>query len=154
LPWGPVGLPPASCFVGISFYRPLGSVSTLRTSVVQAFDENGEGLILRGHAFNWDEAKEEDRSPHLSSEMAAKLIEMVLARYQAERRQLPQRLVVHKTSRFEPEELTGFEEALTRVSQHDLVALSPVSEVRLIREGQYPPLRGTSFSVGNTSYLY
>jgi hypothetical protein len=23
LPWGPVGLPPASCYIGVSFYRPL-----------------------------------------------------------------------------------------------------------------------------------
>lgn len=153
LPWGPIGLPPGSCFVGISFYRPLGSVSTLRTSVVQAFDENGEGLILRGHDFKWNEDKE-GRSPHLSSEMSEKLIRMVLDRYQAERKQLPLRVVIHKSSRFEHEEREGFEQALKGISQHDLVALAPSSDVRLIRTGQYPPLRGTYFSVGNASYLY
>ena len=153
LPWGPVNLPPASCFVGISFYRPLGSMSTLRTSVVQAFDENGEGLVLRGHDFKWDEAKE-GRSPHLSAEMSAKLVDMVLARYKEERKQLPQRVVIHKTSRFEPEEREGFEQALKHVSHHDLVALSPNSEVRLIRAGQYPPLRGTCFKIGSAVYLY
>ncbi len=39
-------------------------------------------------------------------------------------------------------------------SHWKLVALSPSSEVRLIRAGQYPPLRGTAFTVGDTSYLY
>ncbi len=34
LPWGPTGLSPATCFIGISFFRPLGSQSSLRTSVV------------------------------------------------------------------------------------------------------------------------
>jgi hypothetical protein len=58
LPWGPTGLPPGTCFIGISFFRPLGESSTLRTSVVQAFDENGEGLVLRGHRFNWDERRQ------------------------------------------------------------------------------------------------
>ncbi len=154
LPWSPIGLPPSSCFIGISFFRPLGEASTLRTSVVQAFDENGEGLVLRGHDFQWNE-KKDGKTPHLSEELAGKLIGMVLELYREERRgQLPQRVVVHKTSRYEPSERAGFEAALSNVSQYDLVALSPTSEVRLIRAGQYPPLRGTAFTVGDTSYLY
>jgi hypothetical protein len=151
LPWGPTGLAPATCFIGISFFRPLGSISTLRASVVQAFDENGEGLVLRGHNFHWNET---DRSPHVSAEMAQSLIDMVLARYQDERKQLPQRVVLHKTSRFESEERAGFENALSHVAQHDLVALTPVSEIRLARAGRYPPLRGTNFNIGDDSYLY
>ena len=63
LPWGPTGLPPGSCFIGISFFRPLGESSTLRTSVVQAFDENGEGLVLRGHRFHWDDRQGEVAAP-------------------------------------------------------------------------------------------
>lgn len=153
LPWGPIGLPPASCFIGISFFRPLGETSTLRTSVVQAFDENGEGLVLRGHDFHWDEYTQ-GKSPHLDADLASKLVEMVLDRYQQERKQPPQRVVVHKSSRFEPEEREGFDQALKGVSKYDLVALSPNSNVRLIRAGRYPPLRGTSFTVGNVSYLY
>lgn len=154
LPWGPLGLPPASCFVGISFFRPLGSSSALRASVVQAFDENGDGLILRGHDFHWDE-KKHGRSPHLSDEMASELVEMVLDRYEAERKQRPRRMVVHKSSRFEPLERSGFEDALSgRVDRYDLVALRPTSEVRLVRSGKYPPLRGTAFDVGDVSYLY
>jgi hypothetical protein len=153
LPWGPVGLPAASCIVGVSFFRPLGSVSTLRTSVVQTFDENGEGLVLRGHDFHWDEDKQ-GRSPHLSEEMAGALIDMVLGRYRAERGQDPRRVVVHKSSRFEPAERDGFERALSGVDRHDLLALRDTSESRLVRAGRYPPLRGTSFTLGDISYLY
>jgi hypothetical protein len=151
LPWGPTGLGPGTCFVGISFFRPLGSNTTLRTSVVQAFDENGEGLVLRGHNFHWDDS---ERSPHISGDMAHGLLQMVLARYQEERKQLPQRVVIHKSSRFEMAEREGFEAALSVVPQYDLIALTPVSEVRLARAGQYPPLRGTSFSIGDDSFLY
>jgi hypothetical protein len=153
LPWGPVGLPPSSCFIGISFFRPLGSVSTLRTSVAQAFDENGEGLILRGHDFEWDEDKY-GKSPHLPAEMSKSLIEMVLKRYDQERKQPPQRVVVYKSSRYEPDELEGFQDALEGIGKYDLVALSPTSNVRLVRAGEYPPLRGTSFTIGDVSYLY
>jgi hypothetical protein len=152
LPWGPTALPPASCFIGISFFRPLGSTSTLRTSVVQAFDENGEGLILRGHRFDLDER--DGKSPHLHEEMAAELISMVLERYRQERGQLPQRVVVHKTSRFEPEERAGFEDALRGIGRYDLVSLCPTSHNRLLRAGKYPPLRGTAFTIGDVSFLY
>jgi hypothetical protein len=86
LPWGATGLAPATCFIGISFFRPLGSASTLRTSVVLAFDENGDGLVLRGHDFHWTDT---ERTPHISAEMATSLIDMVLARYREERRQPP-----------------------------------------------------------------
>jgi hypothetical protein len=151
LPWGPTGLAPATCFIGISFFRPLGNASALRTSVVQAFDENGDGLVLRGHDFHWADT---ERTPHISAEMAKSLIDMVLARYGEERRQSPQRVVVHKSSRFENAEREGFEEALRGISRYDLVALRPDSNIRLARAGQYPPLRGTSFQLGDDSYLY
>lgn len=153
LPWAPTGLPAGSCFVGVSFYRPLGSVSTLRTSVVQAFDEHGEGLVLRGHDFHWDEDRQ-GRSPHLPEDLAFELVRMVLDRYREERHQSPERVVIHKSSRFEDEELTGFESALREVHQYDLVALTPVSETRLARAGKYPPMRGTSFELGDDAYLY
>jgi len=153
LPWGPASLPPSSCFVGVSFYRPLGSASTLRTSLVQAFDENGEGLVLRGHSFHWDE-KKDGKTPHLTEEHAGILIDDVLVQYEKLRHQKPTRVVVHKTSRFEPAETRGFQSSLQRVSQCDLVAMRPTSEIRLIRAGSYPALRGTSFSVGDISFLY
>jgi hypothetical protein len=153
LPWGPTGLPPGTCFVGVSFYRPLGETSTLRTSVVQAFDEDGEGLVLRGHSFHWDETKD-GRSPHLTEELAGRLTEMILQRYKDERRHEPQRVIIQKTSRFEPPERAGFEQALSRVGRYDLMALSPESASRLVRAGQYPPLRRTHFRVGDISYLY
>jgi len=118
---------------------------------VQAFDENGEGLVLRGHNFHWTDT---ERSPHISADMANNLLEMVLSRYHEERKQLPQRVVIHKSSRFESAEMEGFENALSRISKHDLVALTSVSEIRLARAGQYPPLRGTNFNIGDDSFLY
>ena len=153
LPWGPTRQSPATCHVGVSFYRPLGSSSTLRTSLAQAFDENGEGLILRGHSFEWNEQKE-GKSPHLSEELAGNLIELVLKKYREVRHQLPKRVVVHKSSRYDDAERRGFLSALKTVDESDLISLNKVSNVRLIRAGQYPPLRGTSFTAGNVTYLY
>ena len=54
-PWSPHSLAKGTCYVGIGFYRPLGrGSSTMQTSLIQAFDEHGEGLerreaYVRGH---------------------------------------------------------------------------------------------------------
>jgi hypothetical protein len=155
-PWGPHGLGAGTCYAGISFYRPLGSMRhTMQTSLVQAFDEHGEGLVLRGPDFEWDPEKEGTASPHLTERQAGEVMEMVLARYQRERHQVPRRVVVHKTSRYWPAEKDGFTSVLRdRVAHYDLMALSPQSVVRLITESKYPPLRCARFSIGDLDYLY
>jgi hypothetical protein len=156
LPWGPVGLAPSSCYIGISFFRPLDEDDSLvQTSLVQAFDEHGDGLVLRGQDFRWDPARERSRSPHLSGDHAEWLMNMALDRYKLEMEQAPQRVVIHKTSRFLDDERVGFEKVLRNsVAKYDLVTLSPDSTVRLFPLNQYPPLRGTRFSVGEWDYLY
>lgn len=154
VPWKPVGLRPDTCYIGLSFHRPLGSTDhTLRTSVAQAFDQFGVGLILRGPDFKWDSAKH-GPSPHLDAERSRALMELALRRYRAEAKRAPARVVIHKTSRYWPDEKDGFQDALKEVAQFDLVAVAPTSEVRLVRAGNYPPLRGTVFSVGDVRYLY
>lgn len=155
-PWGPIGLQPGSCYIGISFYRPLGStLSTIQTSLVQAFDEHGDGLVLRGHEFSWEAKKEGTKSPHLTEEQATRLVDLVLTKYQEEMGQLPKRVVVHKTSRYWPAERNGFEQALRKyVNQYDLVSLIPQNTVRLLIANKYPPLRNTRFTVEDIDYLY
>jgi len=156
VPWSPVGLAPGTCYVGVAFYRPLGSkFPRMQTSLAQAFDEHGDGLVLRGHDFEWDSDKQGSRSPHLTEQQAHDLINMVLTRYQQEMKQAPRRVVVHKKSRYWDEETAGFRAALRgRVARYDLLALETQSTVRLITTSKYPPLRGAKFSIGNLDYLY
>lgn len=153
VPWAPHGLPAGTCFLGVSFFRPMGAPDKVQASLVQAFDERGEGLVLRGHEFAWDPDRQ-GRSPHLDAAQAEQLVQQALMRYQAEMKQTPRRVVVHKSSRFWPDERAGFEAALRGVSAFDLVALAPQSDMRLLTQAIYPPLRGTSFSVGEQDYLY
>lgn len=155
-PWGPEGLTPGTCYVGIGFYQPLGEADhRVQASLVQAFDEHGEGLVLRGHTFEWDPNKEGSASLHLTEGQAAELINMVLVRYRAEMKQSPRRVVIHKTSRYWPGEKAGFQAALEgKVDNYDLVALEKQSNVRLITTATYPPLRGTRFSIDDLDFLY
>jgi hypothetical protein len=162
IPWRPITVERDVCFIGISFYvaRDVNEKLTLRSSVAQAFDYMGQGLVLRGDPFEWDEEKM-GRSPHLTRTAAQKLIEDTLREYMKVRRVPPQRVVIHKTSEYwGPEhdnynELEGFLEAIREIFPRcdcDLVTLRQTG-TRLFREGAYPPLRGTYFSIEDDQHF-
>jgi hypothetical protein len=142
-PWRLADIDPGVCFVGISFYREvLEANPAIRTSMAQAFTAAGDGYVLRGSSFEWNE-QAEGRSPHLSRQMAAALLQDVIELYKRQNRgSLPSRLVLHKSSRFWEEELTGFAEASQSVPQHDFVAFGS-HDIQFYRTGDYPALRGT-----------
>ncbi|MFE4757914.1 hypothetical protein ACFRIB_48385 [Streptomyces mirabilis] len=140
-PWTPVGLAEGTCHLGVTFYRQHGERSTMRTSVAQAF-------VLRGSPFEW-----KSKWPHPPVEEASRLISDVIGRYKQTMGRTPPHIVIHKQSRFFPEEREGFEDALSSY-EYDLVALAPATGVRMMRHGEYPPSRGTYVSLGDRRYLY
>lgn len=151
-PWRLSKLEPGICFVGISFYREITAKgSNLRTSMAQAFTSAGDGYVLRGNPIPWNE--EQGRSPHMDKKSAAALLNDVLDLYKKQSRgSLPNRLVIHKTSRFSDEELSGFESVSELVPRKDFVALGS-RDIQLYRTGMYPPLRGTYVKFGDTNLL-
>jgi len=151
-PWRLDGVRGDVCFVGVSFYREILEANPmLRTSMAQAFTAAGDGYVLRGNSFEWSDSQRE-RSPHLDSKSAAALIRDVLELYQRQnRRSLPSRLVIHKTSRFSDEEIQGFEAACRIVPQHDFVAFGNRG-IQFYRTGDYPPVRGTFVKFSDTEF--
>ncbi|KKZ86593.1 argonaute/piwi family protein [Rhizobium phaseoli] len=143
----------SSTYMGVSFYEGIDRRS-LKTSSAQLFDERGEGLILRGGTAKEDKS---NRQPYLSAEDAHTLTVSSLKSYKREHGNYPARLVVHKTSRFHPEELEGFNKAIeaAEIDYVDLLWLPNRSPVKLFRDGVYPPLRGTAMRVDDArSILY
>jgi hypothetical protein len=131
---------PTSCAVGIAFYRSRDRQS-LCTSLAQIFDELGNGLILRGTPVHIDK---DDRVPRLTSQQAYDLIAAALNEYRVALRNFPARLVVHKSSNFTDKEIAGIEGAIQnlRIDAVDFVTILD-SRLRLFRDGNYPPFRGT-----------
>lgn len=154
VPWIPAGLSNGTCYVGISFHRMLGSKNSgYFTGLAQAFDEQGNGIVLRGQDFLWDVGKH-GNSPHMPAHVAEELVSRVLKRYQDELKQSPRRVVIHKTTEYWPEERSGLESALKSVDQFDLVAVRPTEDIRLFRDARYPILRGSHISLGEMHLLY
>jgi len=140
-------------FLGISFYESLDGTA-LMTSSAQLFDERGEGLILKGALALKDKL---DRQPYMSEEDAFKLAQRALQTYKQEHRNYPARLVIHKSSRFHPQEMKGLQTAVeaAEIDIADFLWFPRRSPVRLLRNGIYPPLRGTTLRLDDSqSILY
>lgn len=127
-------------FVGLSFYRSTEG-DHVHTSTAQMFDERGEGLILRGGRMV---ESEEDRKPHLTAEDAYALLRNSLKVFRDQHGHWPARVVLHKTSKFDRNELDGFHKAIDErdIDYADFVWVQK-SMTRLYRLGVYPPLRGS-----------
>jgi hypothetical protein len=153
IPWRLRHVEPGVCFVGVSFFREIHEASPkLRTSMAQTFTTSGDGYVLRGSTFEWDEG-EQGRSPHLDFGASQALIRDVLELYKRQNRgSLPTRLVIHKQSRFWDNELEGFRSGADQVPQIDLVTLGQRG-IRFFRPGDFPPLRGTYVKFTDQNFL-
>lgn len=152
-PWRPADLPSNTCFIGISFHhlkRREGDI--VYASVAQAFSTEIEPFALKGSLLPHDQRR--DRQPYLTEEQAACLMSEVLDRYEHLTGILPARVVVHKTSTYQPEEERGFRGAAeARLPACDLVWLRSTA-FRLIRKGMQEPWRGTLCTIGTEHYLF
>jgi hypothetical protein len=152
-PWRPADLPDNTCFIGISFHhlkRREGDV--MYASLAQAFSNEIEPFALKGALVPHNQNR--DRQPYLDETQAAALMTDVLTKYEALAGVLPARVVVHKTSTYQPEEERGFRTAAeAQISVCELVWLRSTA-FRLIRRGMQEPWRGTWCTVGAESYLF
>jgi hypothetical protein len=149
MPWRSTCVARSTCYVGISFFRPITESGFLQTSVAQAFSERGEGVVLRGASFQWDRKQ---GPPRLPRDGARALISGVVDQYTRYHRQAPTRVVVHKSSLFSADEIAGMEDALANVPYFDFLSVAR-SNIRFLRTGAEPPLRGTAIKVAPQRYI-
>lgn len=139
-----------TCFAGISFFKSRDRKST-QTSIAQIFNELGKGVILRGEEIK---VSKNDLVPHMDEKQSYDLISMSLREYYEAVKIYPKRLVIHKTSNFNQDEIYGFTQAAkdANVYQMDLTTIQP-ARFRLYRNGKYPPLRGTLLQLSDDKHL-
>ena len=152
IPWRVTGLERGTCYVGIAFYRDRRD-GTLRTSMAQAFSDQGEGVVLRSEPFKWSPTRK-SKSPHLPKDLSSDLMTRVIAAYQAWHHQPPSRIVVHKWQRYYEEEKAGFLEAIAKAGIHsyDLIAFGNRG-IRFFRPGAEPALRSTMITLAPDNAL-
>jgi len=141
---------PKVCYVGIGFYRSRDR-QTIQTSLAQIFNENGKGVILRGTPVMEDK---DDKKPHLTFEQSYFLLIDALTKYKFATGGMPGRLVLHKTSKYYLDELDGFEQAMKElgIEDYDIATISE-TDLRFFRNGLYPPVRGSLFSLSEEKHV-
>ena len=155
IPWTITLKDKTTCFIGISFHRVQDVEKNLmRSSIAQAFNYEGKGIIFIGKQFEWDSNLMNTPAPHLTHGYAEELIQNILAEYKKYNKISPSRVVIHKTTDFwdasvnhDYAEAEGFRygiiKALGENVEIDLVTIKS-SKIKLLRsKGGYPVLRGT-----------
>lgn len=151
LPWRFQPAHEHTCYVGVSFHhlRTAGR-HLVYASLAQAFSSYGDGFALRGTAMPWNER---DTDVHLDHDGMFDLLTQVLVTYRERTGRDPLRVVVHKTTRFHDDERDGANRALADIPLVELLALSS-GEFRVLRQGSYPPHRGSLARVGAAAFLF
>jgi hypothetical protein len=153
IPWRPTDLPRNVCFVGISFHHmKKRSGHLVYASVAQAYSTDVEPFALKGA--NIDHEQRRERHPYLNAAQSEGLLDDVLRQYQDRAGVMPDRIVIHKTTTYQPEEIDGFRKAANnRVATVDFVWMRPTA-FRMVRKGLEEPWRGTLCTLKDQSYLY
>jgi hypothetical protein len=140
-PWQLQQIPRNTCYVGVAFYKetPFAD-SDMQTTLAQVFSGSGDGLVLKGRKAIVD--RNRDSRAHLDEYGAEQLLRQALELYGQHHHTMPTRIVLHKTSKYWPEELKGFRKALGDIYSYDFLTLEKL-DTRFMRMGQEPPLRGT-----------
>lgn len=148
LPWRAQGLSDDTCYIGLSFFRDKDDPANVKTSLAQVFSIDNEGFVFKGNKAIIDEHK----APHVSKEDANQLIKQAINAYKTNKTRLPERIVVHKTSRYTQDEIDGFTNGAMEVKKVDLIAFGSRG-IKLMRWGTNPPIRGTMVKLPDGSIL-
>lgn len=154
IPWRPHDLVKGTCFVGVSFHHlKRRSGDLLYASVAQAFSSEVEPFALKGASIPHNQTR--NKRPYLTEPQAAALMQRIIAEYDSRVGTPPARVVVHKTSAYQPEEERGFRQGLlAEVAACELVWMTPTG-FRLLRRGMREPIRGTLCTVEDDNhYLF
>ncbi|WOF74442.1 hypothetical protein QMT40_002094 [Parvibaculaceae bacterium PLY_AMNH_Bact1] len=153
IPWRPHDLPSNVCFVGITFHHMKKRGGHLvYASVAQAFSTEVEPFSLKGENINHEQRR--DRQPYLNEDQSRTLLDQVLSEYENRAGVMPDRVVVHKTTVFQEEEMSGFGEAAREcVPRLDMIWLRS-TPFRIVRKGKEEPWRGTFCTFDDKYYLF
>lgn len=151
-PWRMPAAAAGTCYVGIAFFEDRIGGTGMRASVAQIFGAEGEGLVMRGDPYDIVPG---EWTPHLTRDSAESTLRRLLKLYEDARLAPPERVVVHKTSRFSADEENGFRAALGSIKKADFVAIAPTEQGtrRALRFGEYPALRGTAVRLEDERWL-
>jgi len=144
IPWKLADINENTCFIGISFYREILKESmAMRASIAQVYMRTGESQVITGRPFEWHEG-EKGKQVQLNSSQMAQIVSDSVDIFYEQRKRLPERLVVHKSTEFSGEEIKGCFDGSKNVDEVDIVHISEYTGFRAYHHKyDFPVVRGT-----------
>ena len=154
-PWKLADIDDETCYIGISFYNDINEYNkTIRASIAQVYMRTGESQVIRGRPFDWNEVKY-GRNVHLEASDMMNLISDSIELFRRQRGRLPKRVVVHKSTKFSEDEISGCASSCERIDELDIINVSEYTRFRAYPVGgDYPVVRGTVLSNNNEAMLF
>lgn len=152
-PWRLATARDGVCYIGLAFRQTSEKKSTAACAA-QMFLDSGDGIVFLGRAGAWFSPN--GKALTLSRDAAHQLLEGTLRTYHDQNGLPLTEIFLHSRSWLNPEAIAGFHEACPAGVK--LVCIRVRKErrdVRLLREGNYPVLRGTFWQLGpREGYLW
>lgn len=144
IPWKLADINENTCFIGISFYREILKESkAMRASIAQVYMRTGESQVITGRPFEWNQA-EKGKQVQLNSSQMAQIVSDSIDIFVEQRNEMPERLVVHKSTQFSEEEISGCIAGSRNVDELDVVHISEYTGFRAYHHKcDFPVVRGT-----------
>lgn len=167
VPWKLRDSDPGVAYIGLSYaLRSQGASQRFVTCCSQVFDAEGTGLEFLTYPAESSKIRMEGKNPFLDREQMRAVMTRSLALYQRRHSgRVPERVVVHKTTRFTPSEIEGCFDAWGAVSDIELLQIQQDSAWRGIRivaprppssrgtPDGYPVYRGSIVHLGENEVL-
>lgn len=165
VPWKLAHTDPETAFVGISYALRLDDAGRMRfwTCCSQVFDADGAGLEFL--AYEPDGIRVEHDNPYLNRTEMRRVMARSLALYQKRHTgRKPKRVIVHKTTPFQHDEVDGCFDAWSGIEGLELIQVQQDVPWRGIHyeapsnagqpvPGNYPCLRGSQVALGGRDVL-
>ena len=152
-PWKVSTARPGVCYVGLIFKKDRKKGGKNHCCGAQLFLESGDGVVFKGTPGNW--YSEDTHQFHLSKSEATRLIKLAVQAYRDEHGIDPSEMFVHGRTRFNREELDGFQEAVDDQTEITGVRITRTNDVKVFTIGELPVKRGTALLVDDRlGYLW
>lgn len=162
VPWKLSGFEKQHAYVGISYCVRKSTKNKFVTCCSQIFD--AEGTNLRFLLYETQDGQYDGENPYLSRQEMRRVMARTVDLYQRQKGGPPTRLVIHKTTPFQADEVDGCLDALGLVDDLELLTVSTsnpwhalkIDAPRLLGQkgepANYPVERGTVLPLGKFEY--
>lgn len=162
LPWKLANVRKGVCYIGLVFktLQDHQARKGFACCAAQMFLDTGDGMVFRGNNGPW--RSKDDKTYHLNETSSEELIKVAIDSYFESVGEYPKELFIHGRTQFTDEEWSGFNKAIAKCPETNLVGvtINELDGLRLFKDNysescKYGIMRGMAMIIDNNNgYLW